>query len=128
MYEFWYDYIKPKYSKKVKLCYLDTDSFIIYIKTDDIYKDIAEDVDTRFGASNYELDRPWPEGKNKKLIRLMTDELGEKVMKKFVGLRAKTYNYLTDDLNEDKKAKGTKKCVIKRKLKFENYKNCLEAT
>ena len=58
----------------------------------------------------------------------MTDELGEKVMKKFVGLRAKTYNYLTDDSNEDKKAKGTKKCVIKRKLKFENYKNCLEAT
>ena len=58
----------------------------------------------------------------------MKDELGGKIMTKFVGLRAKTYSYLIDDGSEDKKAKGTKKCVIKRKLKFENYKNCLEAT
>ena len=58
----------------------------------------------------------------------MKDELGRKIMTKFVGLRAKTYSYLIDDGSEDKKAKGTKKCVIKRKLKFENYKNCLEAT
>ena len=49
-------------------------------------------------------------------------------MTKFVGSRAKPYSYLIDDGSEDKKAKGTKKCVIKRKLKFENYKNCLEAT
>ena len=128
MYEFWYDYVKPKYGEKVKLCYMDTDSFIVYIKTDDIYKDIAEDVETRFDTSNYELDRPLPKGKNKKVIGLMKDELGGKIMTKFVGLRAKTYSYLIDDGSEDKKAKGTKKCVIKRKLKFENYKNCLEAT
>ena len=56
MYEFWYDYVKPKYGEKAKLCYMDTDSFIVYIKTDDIYKDIAEDVETRFDTSNYELD------------------------------------------------------------------------
>ena len=128
MYEFWYDYVKLKYVEKVKLCYMDTDSFIVYIKTDDIYKDIAEDVETRFDTSNYELDRPLPKGKNKKVIGLMKDELGGKIMTKFVGLRAKTYSYLIDDGSEDKKAKGTKKCVIKRKLKFENYKNCLEAT
>ena len=83
--------------------------------------------------SNYELecnsiDRPLPKGKNKKVIGLMKDELGGKIMTKFVGLRAKTYSYLIDDGSEDKKAKGTKKCVIKRKLKFENYKSCLEAT
>ena len=48
MYEFWYDYVKPKYGEKAKLCYMDTNSFIVYIKTDDIYKDIAEDVETRF--------------------------------------------------------------------------------
>ena len=61
MYEFWYDYVKPKYSEKVKLCYMmDADSFIVYIKTDDIFKDIAEDVETRFDTSNYELDRPLP--------------------------------------------------------------------
>ena len=128
MYEFWYDYLKPKYGEKAKLCYMDTDSFIVYIKTEDIYKDIAEDVETRFDTSNYELDRPLPKGKNKKVIGLMKDELGGKIMTKFVGLRAKTYSYLIDDGSEDKKAKGTKKCVIKRKLKFENYKNCLEAT
>ena len=58
----------------------------------------------------------------------MKDELGGKVMIKFVRLRAKTYSYLIDDVSEDKKAKGTKKCVIKRKLKFENYQNCLEVT
>ena len=60
MYQFWYDYIKPKYGQKVKLCYMDTYSFIVYVKTDDIYKDIAEDVETRFDLSNYEIDRPLP--------------------------------------------------------------------
>ena len=65
MYEFWYDYVKPKYGEKAKLCYMDTDSFIVYIKTDDIYKDIAEDVETRFDTSNYELDRTVPNRKIK---------------------------------------------------------------
>ena len=57
----------------------------------------------------------------------MKDELGGQIMKQFVGLRAKTYNYLKDNNNEYKKAKGKKMCVIKRKLKFQDYKNCLEA-
>ena len=103
---------------------MDTDSFIVYIKTDDIYKGIAEDVETKFDTSNYELDKPLPKIKNKKVIGLMKDELGEKIMKEFVGLRAKTYSYLIDDGSEDEKAKGIKKCVIKIKLKFENYENC----
>ena len=68
----------------------DTDSFIVYIKTDDIYKDITEDIETRFDTLNYELERPFPKGKNKKVIWLMKDELGRKIMAKFVGLRAKT--------------------------------------
>ena len=106
---------------------MDTDSFIVYIKIDYIYKDIA-DVETRFDASNYELDRPLPKEKNKRVIGLMKDELGENIMIRFVVLRVKTYSYLIDDGNEDKKEKDTTKCVIKRKLKFENYKNCLEAT
>ena len=58
----------------------------------------------------------------------MKDELGREIIIKFVRLRVKNYSYLTDDGSEDKKGKGTKKCVIKRKPKFENYKNCLEAT
>ena len=71
---------------------------------------------------NYKLDRSSAKGKNKKVIGLMIDKLGRKIMTKFVGLRAKSYSYLIDDSSEDKKAKGTKKCVIKRKLRFENYK------
>ena len=66
MYDFWYDYIKPKYDEKAKLCYMDTDSSIVHIKTDDIYKDIAEDVETRFCTSNYDLERQLLKGKNKK--------------------------------------------------------------
>ena len=74
MYEFWYDYRKPKYGDNVKLCYMDTDSFIMHIKTEDI-KDIANDVEKRFDTSNYEVNRPLPTGKNKKVIGLMKDEL-----------------------------------------------------
>ena len=125
MYEFWYDYMKPKYGDNVKLCYMDTDSFIMHIKTEDFYKDIADDVECKFDTSNYEVDRPLPTGKNKKVIGLMKDELGGKIIKEFVALRLKTYSYLTDDCKEDKKAKGTKKCVIKRELKFNDYKGCL---
>ena len=76
MHEFWYDYIKPKYGENTKLCYVDIDSFIVYVKTKDIYKDIAEDVETRFVNSSYEIDRPLPKGKNKKIIGLMRDKLG----------------------------------------------------
>ena len=65
-----------------------------------------------------------PKGKNKRVIELMKVELGGKIMAKFVGLRAKTYSYLIDDSSEDEKAKGIKKCVIKIKVKFENYENC----
>ena len=125
MYEFWYDYMKPKYGDNVKLCYIDTDSFIMHIKTEDFYKDVAHDVEKRFDASNYEVNRPLPIGKNKKVIGLMKDELGGKIMTEFVTLRPKTYSYLTDDCEEDKKAKGAKKCVIKRRLKFSDYKDCL---
>ena len=127
IHEFWYDYVKPKYDEKANLCYMDS-AIIVYIKADNIHKDIAEDVKTRFDTSNYELDRPLPKGNNKKLIGLMKDELGRKLMTNFAGLRAKTYSYLIDDGSENKRAKGTKKSIIKRKIKFENYKTSLEAT
>ena len=127
MYEFWYDYIKPKYKGKAKLCYMDIGSFLIHIKTEDIYKDIVNDVERWFDTSNYDENdrRPLPIGKNKKVIGLFKDELGGKIMIEFVGLRAKTYAYLMDDDSEHKKAKGTKKCVIKRGLMVKNYKDCL---
>ena len=94
MYGFWYDYMKPKYNDNVKLCYMDTDSFIMNIKTNDFYEDIASDVENRFDTSNYEVNRPLPTGKNKKVIGLMKDELGGKIITEFVTLRPKTYSFL----------------------------------
>ena len=70
MYEFWYDYVKPKYQDNAKLCYMDTDSFIINIKTEDFYEDIADDVEKRFDTSNYEVNRPLSTTKNKKSDRI----------------------------------------------------------
>ena len=118
MYEFWYNYNKPKYRDNAKLCYMDTGSFIINIKKEDFYENIAGDVEKRFDMSNHEVNRPLPKGKNKKVIGLMNDELGGKIMTEFAVLRPKTYSYLMDIGRNDKKAKGTKKCVIKRRLKF----------
>ena len=100
--------MKPKYGNDIKLCYMDIDSFVMNIKTNDFYKDIANDVDKRFDTSNYEVNRPLPTEKNKKVNGLMKDELGAKIITEFVTLRPKTYSYLTDDGKEDKKAKGTK--------------------
>ena len=83
MYEFWYDYIKPKYQYNAKLCYMDTDSFIIYIKTKDVYKDIADDIEKRFHTSKFEINRPLPKGKNENVTGLMKDELGGKITTRF---------------------------------------------
>ena len=104
---------------------MDTDSFIMNIKTNDFYKDIANDFEKRFDTSNYEVNKPLPTGKNKKVIGLMKDELGGKIITEFVTLRPKTYSYSTDGGKEDKKAKATKKCKIKTMIKFDDYKNCL---
>ena len=125
MYEFWYDYVKNKYGNKARLCYTDKDSFVINIKTNDFYKDISQDVNERFDTSNCTFDRPLPKGKNKKVIGLMKDELGGGIITEFVALRSKTYSYITNDFTELKKAKGTKKCVVKKMLRLSDYKNCL---
>ena len=106
---------------------MDADGFIIHIKTEDFYKEIANEVEKWFDTSNYDENdkRPLPIGQNKKVIGLFKDELGGKIVKEFVVLRAKTNSYLTNDASEHKKAKGAKKCVIKRRLLFENYTDCL---
>ena len=76
MYEFRYDYIKPKYGDRAKLCYMDTDNFVIHVLTEDFYEDISDDVDRWFDTSNYDYNdkRPLPIGKNKKVISLFKDE------------------------------------------------------
>ena len=125
MYEFWYDFIKIKYRSNAKLCYMDTDSLIINVKTEDFYKDISENVIERFDTSNYIHDRPSPIGVNKKVLGLMKDELGGGIITEFVALRPKAYSYKTEDNVELKKVKRTKKCIINKMLNFNDYKNFL---
>ena len=86
MYEFWYDYIKPKQGDRVKLCYTDTDSFLLHIITKDFYENIAVDVEKWFDTSNYDENgkRPLPVGKNKKVPGLFKGELGGKIIKDYV--------------------------------------------
>ena len=136
MYELWYDYSKPKCDDEARLNYADTDRFVAYIKTEDFYKDTAGDVERWFDTSNYDEEdkRPLPVGKNKKVIGMFKDELGGKIMTEFCALRAKAYSFLIDGYSDDdyeknkitnKKAKGTKKCIVKRELMFKNYKDSL---
>ena len=124
MYEFWYDYLKPKHNDKVKLCYMDT---VLNIFTGDVFENINNDVKRWFGTSNYDKNDkiPLQIGINKKVIGMFKDELGGKIMKEFCTLRAKTYTCLLDDGSKNKKAKGVKRCLVKRRLMFENYKDSL---
>ena len=105
MYEFWYDYIKPKYGDRAKLFYMDTDSFIIHFITEDFNEDIVNDVERWFDTSNYNENktgpRPLPIDKNKKVIGLFKNELGGKIMEEFCALKAKTYAYLINGYNDD---------------------------
>ena len=128
MYEFHYDYMVPKYGlEKLKLCYMDTDSLVCDIKTEDFYEDIANDVEASFDTIGYSKTdfRPLPIGLNKKVIGLMKDESGGKIMTDFVALRPKLYSYKKLDGSEDKKCKGIKKWIVKKTLTFEDYKTCL---
>ena len=121
-YGFCYDCAKLKYIEKAQLCDKDTDNFLIYIKTDDIFKGNCRrcsKIDLILQISRYQKE------KCRKVIKLMKDELGGKMIIKFVGLRAKTYNYFINEVGEDNRAKGAKTCVIKKQLK--NYKNYVEA-
>ena len=109
---------------------MDTDSLVHHIKTKDFYADISNDVEKRFDTSGYNKEnaKPLPIRKNKKVIGLMKDELGDVIMTEFVALRPKLYFYRKVDgskTSEDKKCKGIKKCIVKKTLTFEDYKTCL---
>ena len=113
---------------KLKIHWNSTEVRIVYhIKKEDFYADIASDVALRFDTSGYDKAdvRPLPIGKNKKVIRVMKDELGGKIMTEFVALRPKSYAYRKLDNKEDKKCKGIKKCIVKKTISFDDYKNCL---
>ena len=116
MYEFWSDYVKQKYKDKVKLCYMDADSFVINSFTEEFFEDIKNNVEIWFDTSSYDKDdkRQLQIGVNKKVIGMFKEELGGKIMKEFCALRAKAYAYLMEDDSEKRKATGVKRCVIKR--------------
>ena len=127
MYDFHYNYIKPKYGDKAKLLFTDTDSLMYEIETEDFYKDISEDIKDRFDTSDYPENHPSgiPTGINKKVLGMFKDEAAGKIIKEFVGLRAKLYSYKMDEGGESKKCKGIKKQVVTTSIKHEDYKTCL---
>ena len=127
MYDFHYNYIKKKYGDKAKLLFTDTDSLMYEIETEDFYKDIAADVEEKFDTSNFPKDHisKIPTGCNKKVVGMMKDEAGGKIIEEFVGLRAKLYSYKILEGKEEKKCKGIKKTVIKKNITHEDYKKCL---
>ena len=127
MYDFHYNYIKPKYGDKAKQLYMDTDSLMYLIETEDFYKDISGDVKDKFDTSNYPENHPSgiPTGQNKKVLGMVKDEAGGKIIKEFVGLRAKLYSYKMDEGEETKKCKGVKKQVVENSIRHEDYKTCL---
>ena len=128
MFDFHYNYIKPKYGNKAKLLFTDTDSFIYEIQTEDFYKDISGDVKDRFDTSDYPKNHPSgiPTGINKKVLGMFKDEAAGKNIKEFVGLRSKLYSYKMEEGKENKRCKGVKKAVVEKSISHEDYKTCLE--
>ena len=127
MYDFHYNYIKPKYGEKAKLLFTDTDSLMYEIETEDFYKDISEDVKDRFDTSDYPENHPSgiPTGINKKVLGMFKDEAAGKIIIEFVGLRAKLYSFIMEDGKENKRCKGVKKQVVENSITHEDYKTCL---
>ena len=128
MFDFHYQYIKPKYGKHAKLLFTDTDSFLYEIQTEDFYKDISGDIRDRFDTSDYPEGHPSgiPTGINKKVLGMFKDEAAGKIIKEFVGLRAKLYSYKMEQGKENKRCKGIKKAVVEKSITHEDYKKCLE--
>ena len=128
MFDFHYNYIIPKYGDKAKLLISDTDSLMYEIETEDFYKDISEDIKNRFDTSDYPENHPSgiPTGINKKVLGMFKDEAAGKIIKEFVGLRAKLYSYkMYEGVEEIKKCKGIKKQVVESSISHEDYKTCL---
>ena len=113
MYEFHYDYMRKKF-KDLQLCYMDTDSLVYHIGTDDFYAEIPKDIPTRFNTSAHRSDRPLPVGLNKKVIGLMEDEIGGEIIEEFISLRPKLYFFRKLGSAIGKKCKGIKKNVVKK--------------
>ena len=132
MYEFYYEYIKPKYGNEVKLCYTDADSFIMQIFANDFYADISSDVNRWFDTSCYskESNKPLEVDVNEKVPGMMEDETGDDEMIKSVNVRAKLFSHVRQinkgSCKEKKKAKSIKKCVKEQCIKFQDYVDAIK--
>ena len=127
MFDFHYNYIKPKYGTKAELLFTDTDSLMYQIQTEDFYKDIAADVKTKFDTSDYPSEHPSGilTGVNKKVIGMFKDEVAGKQITHFIGLRPKLYSFKIEEGKNVKKCKGIKKSVVSKGITFEHYFECL---
>ena len=127
MFDFHYNYIRKKYKHRAELMFTDTDSLLYQIHTDDFYKDISYDIETKFDTSDYPPNHPSGilTGVNKKVIGMFKDEVAGRQITHFVGLRPKLYSFKVEDGSLTKKCKGIKKNVVKKKLDFEDYVKCL---
>ena len=127
MFNFHYNYITKKYKDKAELLFTDTDSLMYQIYTNDFYKEISYDIETKFDTSDYPPDHPSGilTGVNKKVIGMFKDEVAGKQITCFVGLRPKLYSFRIEEDKEVRKCKGIKKNVIKKKLDFDDYVQCL---
>ena len=129
MFDFHYNFIQKKYSyKKARLLFTDTDSLMYQLKTDDFYDDISADIKARFDTSDFPQGHESGilTGVNKKVIGKFKDEVAGRQITKFVGLRPKLYSFKIDESNTVKKIKGVKKSVVKKKIEFEDYVDCLK--
>ena len=127
MFNFHYNYIQKKYKDRAELLFTDTDSLMYQIYTDDFYKDISHDVETKFDTSDYPPNHPSgiQTGVNKKVIGMFKDEVAGKKITYFVGLRPKLYSFKIEESKEVRKCKGIKKNVVKKAIEFEDYVQCL---
>lgn len=125
MYDFHYNFIKPKYGENVSLAYTDTDSFIYHVKTECFYSDMRSNIE-KYDMSDYVIDNPYNLPRvNKKVPGLFKDELNGQIITDFVGLRSKMYCVRSGKTDKMKKAKGIKKYVLKKEINFDNYLECL---
>ena len=122
MYDYYYNHLKVKYADRVKLLYTDTDSVIVHVQTDDLYKDMLESA-AIYDTSNYPASHPLYSTNNKKVIGKFKDELGGKLLTEFIGIRPKMYSYVGED--SGKRAKGVKKSVLRKTISHDDYKTCL---
>ena len=124
MYDFYYNHLEPKYGSKCQLLYTDTDSLLLDIKTEDVYKDMGDNLDY-YDTSDFPKDNPLHSQRNKKVIGKMKDECSGAPISEAVCLRSKMYSILLENDKNIKKAKGTTKAVTKKQITHQNYKDAL---